>query len=186
MTSNRHVEMDLGPDWTVKMAWPEEGDIQGGPIELLVTPSDPQTYPAGGISSTVLRSVDFRAAMATLRSQLANADRWRRRSDEYEAGRIERIRDALAKGVTPEYLALLSSAYVSRVNSGQAKPVERLAEDIGKSLQTIRGHLWRARKEGLLTGSAGRKGGQLTPEASAILSRIVPGAPQEVRPPSSE
>ncbi|QSE88917.1 hypothetical protein JWS13_10015 [Rhodococcus pseudokoreensis] len=178
MTSNRHVEMDLGPDWIVRMAWPEEGDIQGGPIELLVTPSDPQAYPAGGISSTVLRSVDFRAATAQLRRQLASADRWRRRSDEYETGRIERIRDALAKGITPEYLALLSSAYVSRVNSGQAKPVERLAEDIGKSLQTIRGHLWRARKDGLLTGSAGRKGGQLTPQASAILSRIVPNAPQ--------
>ncbi|NKS00463.1 hypothetical protein GS528_04780 [Rhodococcus hoagii] len=181
MSAERHVTLDLGAEWVVEMVWPE-GDTQGGPVELLVRPSDPESYPVGGLSSTVLRTVDFRAAAAQLQRQLANADRWNRRSDEYEAGRIERIRDALSKGISDEYLALLSSAYVSRVNKGQSKPVEQLADELGKSLQTIRGHLWQARKRGLLTGSAGRKGGHLTPEATAVLERIVPNAPKSATP----
>jgi hypothetical protein len=177
-TSNRHVEMDLGPGWTVKMAWPEEGDIQGGPVALLIEPSDPRTYPAGGISSTVLRSVDFRAAMDKLRSQLAGAERLQNQSDEYDVKRMGRIRDELSKGISNEYLALLASMYVSLVNRGQEKLVDYLAGELGKSVATVKSHLWQARKRGLLTGSAGRKGGQLTPEASAILSKIVPNAPQ--------
>jgi DNA-binding IscR family transcriptional regulator len=57
-------------------------------------------------------------------------------------------------------------------NNGQTKPVERLAEDLGKPLQTIRGHLWQARKRGFLKGSPGRKGGDLSIEAMTILQQM--------------
>lgn len=169
------VVLDLGNDWVVEMEWPE-GETHGGPAKLVVRPADPGSYPPGGLSSTVLRGIKFRDASAQLRRQLASGQRRQKSRDKYETERLNRIRDELAKGLTPEYLALLSSLYVSRVNAGQAKPTEGIAEDLGKGLQTIRGHLWQARKQGLLTGSTGRKGGQLTPEASLILKRIVPGA----------
>jgi hypothetical protein len=129
----------------------------------------------------VLRGINFRDASAQLRKQLAGGERWQKSREKYEAGRIDRIRDELAKGISPEYLALLSSLYISRVNSGQPKPVEAIADDLGKGLQTLRGHLWQARKQGLLTGAHGRKGGQLTPEATQILERIVPNAPESLQ-----
>ncbi len=93
---------------------------------------------------------------------------------------MNRVRAELAHGVTDEYLALLSSAYVSATKRIDSNPNEYLAEHLGKSVQTIRGHLWKARKQGLLTGSAGRKGGALTPEATAILERLVPNAPKRL------
>ena len=184
MQHERVVVQDLGTDWVVEMEWPE-GHTQGGPGVLVIRPADPESCPAGGLSSTVLREINFREASAQLRRQIALGGRGRKARDTYHAERINRIRDELSHGVTPEYLALLSSLYVSTVNSGQPKPVERLAEDIGKGLQTIRGHLWQARKQDLLTGSTGRKGGHLTPKATKILERIVPGAADLLSPADS-
>jgi hypothetical protein len=172
------VEMDLGNGWVVEMTWPE-GQTQGGPRELVVRPADPEACPAGGLSSTVLRRINFRDASARLHRQLAIGQIRQKVRDKYEAKRLERIRDELSKGISPEYLALLSSLYVNRVKRGEAKPIEAIAEDLGKGVQTIRGHLWKARNEGLLTGrSPGRKGGELTKNASQILERVVPGAPR--------
>ncbi len=168
------VQMDLSPGWVVEMEWPE-GETQGGPATLVVRPTDPESYPAGGLSSSVLRRINFRDASAQRRKQLAVGERRQKSRDKYEAKRLDRIRDELAKGISPEYLALLSSLYVSRVNRGQPKPVEAIAHDLGKGVQTIRGHLWQARTQHhLLKGSAGRKGGELTPVAIKILERIVP------------
>ncbi len=180
MQRNRVVAQDLGNGWVVEMEWPE-GETQGGPAVLVVRPADPESHPPGGLSSTVLRGINFRDASAQLRRQLAIGERRRKSHDKYEAERVNRIRDELAKGISPEYLALLSSLYVSRVNTGQPKPIEAIADDLGKGLQTIRGHLWQARKQGLLTGEHGRKGGQLTPEATQILERIVPNAPESLQ-----
>lgn len=42
----------------------------------------------------------------------------------------------------------------------------------GLSTSTVRGHLWQARKRGLLGGSPGKKGGALSKEAEEILGRI--------------
>lgn len=84
----------------------------------------------------------------------------------------------MTEGLTDEYFALLSSAYLALVNRGQEKPVHKLADELAKSLPTVKGHLWQARKRELLTGSPGRKGGQLTPKAIEILERIVPAAPK--------
>ena len=82
---------------------------------------------------------------------------------------IELVREALAEGITDHYLALLSIEYVGRVNAGQLKPVDRIAQELGKSLGTVKGHLWQARKRDLLIGgSAGRKGGEISEKARQL------------------
>jgi hypothetical protein len=67
-----------------------------------------------------------------------------------------------------------SSEYVRAVNRGQAKVNDYLAELVDKPVNTIRGHLAQARKRDFLSGSPGRKGGNLSPAATKILERIVP------------
>ena len=168
------IVQNLG-DWVVTMEWPE-GVEHGGPSRLLIEPLDLKTPPFGGLSSTVLRQINFQLAADGLRAEAVIPQRRGKAQENYEKRRSERLRDELSRGVTDEYLALLSSAYVSAVNRGQAKPNEYLAEMIGKTTSTVRGHLWQARKHGYLTGSAGRVGGQLTSKATKILEHIVPGA----------
>lgn len=178
MTDDRIVTQDLG-DWVVRMEWPA-GVENGGPGVLRIEPADPQSYPAGGLSSTVLRDIDFRGALESLRRQLEGSRRSGESHERYEAGRAERLKNALEQGVTDEYLALLACAYVSATNRGQSKPLSYLAEMVGKTASTIKGHLWQARKKELLSGSAGRAGGQLTDKATKILERIVSGAPRRM------
>ncbi|WP_071289830.1 sigma-70 family RNA polymerase sigma factor [Mycolicibacterium llatzerense] len=179
------VFQNIGDDWTVEMQW-KAGDYEGGPAAIWIHPVDPDNPPSGGLSSTVLRSINFRAAKDKLVSDLAAESRGSRtraaKQAEREEQAVEQLRHQLAKGITPEYLALLSSNYVRRVTSGQPKPVEQIAADLGKPLQTVRGHLWQARKQGLLTGSAGRKGGDLTVEAMTILQRMSASEKPKKRP----
>ncbi|TWV43386.1 hypothetical protein FRZ03_18630 [Streptomyces misionensis] len=170
------VVQDLGP-WVIEMQWPK-GATQGGPAVLVVRPKGGTGYPPGGISSTVLRQIDFKEAGEALRRQTAVSELRSEVRERYEADRTQRLKRAAAQGVTDEYLALLASAYVTYVNQGGIGPLAHLAERVGKSQSTVKGHLWQARKRGLLTGSAGRAGGALTEKASAILARIVPGAQQ--------
>jgi hypothetical protein len=59
--------------------------------------------------------------------------------------------------------------YIARVERSLPKPVDRIAEELGRSLGTVKNHLWKARNEGFLKGgSAGRKGGFVPPEAAQI------------------
>jgi len=165
------VSQPLG-DWIVDMEW-REGDYQGGPAAVWIRPADPDAVAQGGISSTVLRAVDFRKAKAELQSQVDPDTSWMQAVRQRNAAhRVQELRAHLAIGVTPDYLALLASEYLSRINSGVPKPVERLAGDLGKAMQTVQGHLWQARKTGLLLGSAGRKGGELSDEANSILLQL--------------
>jgi hypothetical protein len=172
-TVPRTVMQGIGDDWVVTMEWPASVE-NGGPMRLVIEPVGEN--PVGGLSSTVLRQVDFRDAIERFRGQIAASQRRGREHERYEKHRSERLRAALSVGVTDDYLALLSSAYVSAVNRGLEKPNDYLAELAGKTTSTVRGHLWQARKQGFLTGSPGRKGGQLTDKATKILERIVPGA----------
>ncbi|BEL40423.1 hypothetical protein [Mycobacteroides abscessus] len=168
---DRTVFHDLGDGWTVEMTW-RGGEYQGGPASVWVHPTDDEELPFGGLSSTVLRKLDFQKAKADLLAAVAaRPNGWRKRQP-VDHDDFEFLRLLLAKGVTEDYLALLSSHYMRRVQDGKPKPVERLANELGRPLQTVRGHLWKARKAGLLEGSAGRKGGILTAEAMAILQRL--------------
>jgi hypothetical protein len=178
MTANRSVMLPIGDEWVVTMEWPE-GVENGGPHSLVIQPVG--GCPPGGLSSTVLRQINFQQAIDRLREGIAHEQKRNRQRAKmqavYEKHRAERLRAALGDGVTDEYLALLASAYVSAVNRGQDKPNDHLAEMVGKTTNTVRGHLWQARKQGFLTGSHGRAGGQLTPKATGILERIVPDVP---------
>lgn len=173
---DRIVTTDLGPgmEWVCEMEWPE-GVTQGGPAVLVIRPSDPENYPAGGISSTVLREIDFRDAAKRLRRQLAMSDRRGTARERYEQDLSERLRALLSEGVSEKYLANLSSAYVSLTNRGQAKPLERLAEMTGKSAAAIKNHLWQATRKGFLERSAGRAGGKLTEKSIELLDHNVRG-----------
>ncbi|WP_125263279.1 hypothetical protein [Streptomyces alboflavus] len=167
------VAQEIGP-WVVEMQWPE-GVTQGGPAVLLVRPKDEEDSPLGGISSTVLREIDFKAAVERLRAKVTISEMRAQVREQYEEGRTERLRQALAQGVTDEYLAMLASAYLSYLSGGGKGPLTHLAERVGKSESTIKGHLWQARKRELLTGAPGRAGGALTRKAAEILIRVVPG-----------
>jgi hypothetical protein len=163
----------VGDDWHVVMEWPE-GVEDGGPSKLTIKPVG--AYPVGGLSSTVLRQIDFRKAIDALRQQIAEdqeRDEWR--SAEMAAvadWHAKRLRSVLAGGVTDDYLALLASEYVRAVNRGQARVNDYLAAMAGTPVSTIRGHLGRARRREFLTGDPGRKGGDLEPEAVTIMERI--------------
>lgn len=167
----RTVTVDLGPDmqWVCEMHWPE-GETQGGPAVMVIRPADPDGYPAGGISQTLLREVDFKAALDTLRRQLAFSKRWdKARVSSREKLHSRLLDHAEVREVTDTYLALLARAYVAAVSDGQEKPLEYLAELTGKSYATIKNHLWKATRLGLLERSPGRVGGKITPKAARLI-----------------
>jgi hypothetical protein len=155
------------------MQW-AAGVEDGGPRRLTIQPVG--GFPVGGLSSTVLRQIDFRKAIEVFRLQIgADLDQDATRTAEASAvanWHAKRLRSVLAGGVTDDYLALLASEYVRAVNRGQARVNDYLAEMAGTPVSTIRGHLGRARRRGFLTGDPGRKGGDLEPEAVKIMERI--------------
>ncbi|MYV31968.1 hypothetical protein GQ649_32740 [Rhodococcus sp. DSM 6344] len=171
------VSIDLGPnhEWVAEMQWPE-GETQGGPAVLVIYPSDPDACPPGGLSQTVLRDVDFKYALDRLRGKLAGSKRWQRVRQNTEDKLTGLLASHAARGaITPEYLTLLSRAYIDAVNNGQEKPLEYLASLTGKSAAAIKNHLWQATRKGLLERSPGRAGGHLTDKGRAVLAPVVSG-----------
>jgi hypothetical protein len=162
-------------EWSVLMEW-EDGAESGGPVRLVIEPVDLTSPPNGGLSSTVLREVDFQEAAAKLGSFFQMAREQNRQADEI-TGR--QLRTALDSGISDEYLVQLCVMYSQVVKRGRDHPTEYLAELIGKSASTIKGHLWQAKKKGLFVGSAGRVGGELTPEGERIFEGIVAAALEE-------
>lgn len=170
-----NVTQEIGP-WQVAMAWPRGAD-QGGPFWIDVRPN-PSARPedlAGGLSSTVLRKVDFRAA----------GEQWRALHDtsaehrELVAGLGDdfgdvshALRIGVADGLTDEYLALLAATYVAAVRLGRESVTQNLAEMVGRRPETIRAHLKAARAQGLLTSVKARAGGRLTEKAEEILRQM--------------
>ncbi|OBI54678.1 hypothetical protein A5667_24930 [Mycolicibacterium fortuitum] len=160
------VMQQLGDDWVVVMEWPE-GVENGGPARLVIEPID--KMPVGGLSSTVLRRVDFRSGIEGLRKQIAASAARKDETKHLRDFERKQIRSAMSDGVTPGYLALLAWYYVQAADRGQANINEYLAELVGKPVGTVRGHLMRARREGLLSGTHGKKGGELGAEAEELI-----------------
>jgi hypothetical protein len=162
----------FGPanEWSVKMRW-RDGD-RNGPSRIVIEPADPNHYPAGGISQTVLRDIKFGEAVEVVRkgrALLAETDRMSAQMPivDWEAeGR--RLLELSADGLTDGYLATLSWLYVAAAK--EAKPLKRLAEVTGKSPAAIKSHLWQATRRDLLYRSPGRAGGVVTEKALGILS----------------
>lgn len=168
------MTVDLGPnyEWVAEMRWPE-GNTQGGPAFLLIRPSDPDGYPPGGLSQTVLREVDFKGALDKLRNQLESSKRWDRARRQSEEKVTALLVDHAGGSITPEYLALLSRVYVGAVNQGQDKPLDYLAKVTGNSPAAIKNHLWQATRKGLLERSPGRAGGHVTPRCAALIDALI-------------
>ena len=166
------VTVDLGPncEWVAEMQWPE-GKTQGGPAVLVIHSADPASYPAGGLSQTVLREVDFKGALDKLRRQLESSKRWDQARRQNQETVVAALVDHAGGSITPEYLALLSRVYVGAVNHGQAKPLDYLAEVTGNSPAAIKNHLWQATRKGLLERSSGRAGGRVTEKAATLISK---------------
>lgn len=161
-TEQRKVVEEIGGGWVVTMEWPE-GVEDGGPGRLVIEPVG--KMPVGGLSSTVLRQINFRAAIETMRA----VAEYSRKGDPVQDFERDQLRAALAEGVTDRYLALLSWHYVRAVKRGQARINDYLAQIVGKPTSTVRGHLWQARNKGLLSGAPGRKGGALSEEAEDLV-----------------
>jgi hypothetical protein len=156
-------------DWSVVMEWPDDAEA-GGPTRLEIKPVDPNSPPIGGLSSTVLRAVNFQEAADKLAGFFAMAREQNRQSDDV---RGKELRKALDAGVSDEYLVELCAFYIRLVERGREHPSEYLSELIGKSASTIKGHLWQAKKRDLFVGSSSRVGGNFTPEGERIFEKLV-------------
>lgn len=156
---------ELG-DWVVVMEWPDGVD-DGGPGRLVIEPVG--EMPVGGLSSTVLRKINFQEAVERFRVQIAASERRSGDAEAMKAFERDQLRSALSNGITDEYLAVLALEYVRASGRGQAKINDYLAEMIDKPVGTLRGHLSEARSRELLSSSPGRKGGKLSATAEALV-----------------
>lgn len=170
------VMQEIGP-WQVHIEWPPNAD-QGGPWYLTVRPN-PQASPeelTGGLSTTVLRQVNFQAAANEWRKFAGVTDRHAtvfREFQEHINNLDHALKDRIDKGVNESYLAWLSLAYVYLVNAGEDSVTRNLAELVGRQPETIRAHLKMARAAKLLTTVKGKAGGHLTEKSEAIIRQEI-------------
>ncbi|MDV6246884.1 hypothetical protein [Rhodococcus opacus] len=160
------LKQEIGP-WVVTFEWADDS-TEGGPSSVTITPG-PNATPADiaqGLSSTVLREVDFKSAVNAhlgITRQTASTEDIDTRSNA--------LRNLLeAEGVSELYLAHLADAYVTLVQSGVHNVSGKLGEMTGRTPGAILQHLKKARKASLLTATPGRAGGQLTNSARELLA----------------
>lgn len=159
----------IGPhgEWTAEMFWYD--DDRRGPSQVVIRPTDPDNRPAGGLSQTVLREVDFTSAVEEMRATEAQSG-----VPQIDWGSIGGVLSKMsAGGINDLYLAFLSVAYATCDH--QPKPIDYLAAIIGKSPSAIKSHLWHATRNGFLIRSPGRRGGQFTQHAIDTISLISSG-----------
>jgi hypothetical protein len=161
--------------WVIRMWWPT-GPITGGPQRVTIEQADdaPARDVARGISTTVLRRLDLPGAVKTAEELAPKGQEVLTDIAEAANQGIEAARVLLEnEGVSEMYLAVLASVYKGMADSGAPAPVPWLAKRIGRSSETIKGHLKQARRDGFLTTIAGKAGGELTDKAKAVIdSRI--------------
>ncbi|MER5551571.1 hypothetical protein ABT001_07810 [Streptomyces sp. NPDC002793] len=151
--------------WKVTLWRPLAGS-SGGPQEIRIEPhedGDPQEI-ARGVSTTVLRQIDTAAFAADVASVAETA--------VAAKTAVERFREQLAglpRGLSDEYLAVLSALYVRSVDVGRRAPIHDLEVWTGSKQATLKGHLRTARQRGFLTKVEGKAGGRLTGKAIEIL-----------------
>ncbi|GAA2237595.1 hypothetical protein GCM10010232_25490 [Streptomyces amakusaensis] len=154
--------------WKVTM-WLPLDSTSGNPREIRIEPheaGDPQEV-ARGITTTVLRQIDT-AAFAEEVGSLAKLAH----SGQQAVESFRRELASLPKGVSDEYLAVLSALYVRFVNAGRRAPAQDLELWTGTKQATLKGHLRAARQRGFLTKVEGKPGGQLTDKAVETLRGI--------------
>lgn len=159
----------VGP-WDVEVHWPVNPN-QLGPTCIKITPAPDATEAEllSGISSTVLRQINFRQLRMDWEMVREVHEGTTQERTKIELG--ERLRRALEnEGVSEVYLAQLAEAYVFLVQSGERSTAAQLAEMTGRSPDTVKQHLHRVRKAGLLSSIPGKAGGTLTNRARELLA----------------
>ncbi|MEU1826368.1 hypothetical protein ABZ502_28515 [Streptomyces abikoensis] len=168
MTEPIEITQTVGP-WRILMRWDADADPASGPTRVLVTP-DPDAAPEAvhvGVSSTVVRQIDFRRAGDQFRAARPAATA----HDIAHDAEGEVLRWLLkTEGISDAYLAFLAEAYVRAVERAVPNVTAHLAELTAKRPETMRGHLKEARKRDLLTTVPGKAGGRLTPKAREITT----------------
>ncbi|MFJ1589517.1 hypothetical protein ACIOD0_04570 [Kitasatospora albolonga] len=154
--------------WKVTM-WLPLDSTSGNPREIRIEPHEDGDLQevARGITSTVLRQIDtasFSEEVGSL-AELAH-------SGQQAVENFRRELAGLPKGVSDEYLAVLSALYVRFVNAGRRAPAQDLELWTGTKQATLKGHLRAARQRGFLTKVEGKAGGQLTDKAIETLRGI--------------
>ncbi|MEE3852780.1 Rrf2 family transcriptional regulator [Gordonia sp. LSe1-13] len=157
----------IGP-WVVEIEWPTDPN-QLGPTSITVTPAEGATEAEimSGISSTVLRQIDF--GQLRMDWEMVSEMHAGQSREAKKRALGEQLRLSLEGGVTEHYLARLAEAYVFLVQSGERSTATRLAEMTGRSPDTVKQHLHRVRKAGLLSSIPGKAGGTLTEKARRLL-----------------
>lgn len=153
--SASQVRLKAGPadEWIVEMTWPE-GRTTGGPVEMRILPSASNSGET--ISSTLLRDIDFATARDILRRQVAHEAGYQEWKKDLDDAEIELLRDAMRVGVkTDDYRALLSYRFTLLNLRAVEDPTQQLADELGKSRETLRGHLWQAKRRGWLAQQSG-------------------------------
>ncbi|MEU9191864.1 hypothetical protein [Streptomyces hundungensis] len=177
------IEQQQGA-WVVRMWWPGSERPTGGPQRMEIHPAAHAT--AGevtrGISTTVLRRLDLAGALAEARESQAfdfvGGDPSEEGRDGADLQDWSELATAAAnvllaqEGASPRYLAVLSAAYSATAAAGYSAPVPRLAEVVGRPVETIKSQLKKARREGLLTSLPGKTGGEISAKAQEILKEI--------------
>ncbi|GAA3486340.1 MULTISPECIES: hypothetical protein [Streptomyces] len=168
-----------GP-WMITAWWPE-GAVSGGPQKLVVEacPEAPAGEVARGISTTVLRRLDLVDVVRRAQEVAPTTPPWR--AEESRLSELAALAGELlgAEGVSERYLAVLCLTYRDLVDKGVQAPVPWLAERVGRKADSVKDHLKKARREGLLGSRAGRAGGELSERARSVLGEV-PGLPGEV------
>jgi hypothetical protein len=162
--------------WKVTMYRPHGYAASGGPREIHIEPAedgDPQEI-ARGISSTILRQINT----ATPGEEFTRRAQQEPTQETSLSGLAETLAH-MPKGVSDEYLAVLSAFYVRVVDIGQRAPIRDLESATGAKQATLKGHLRAARQRGFLTKVEGKAGGTLTEKAINALRGMQRGEGSE-------
>ncbi|MGY0234975.1 hypothetical protein [Longispora urticae] len=142
-------------------------------IGLTIQPADANAPLARGITTGVLRDIPLTEIAQAARKALDDAHGIGQNTEAL----IDTVRqaDSVASGLTPEYLSALSWAYVQLAGVPNARPIQILADGLGKNPGTLKNHIREARKRDYLTSpSTGYAGGELTSLARKTLSSLIP------------
>jgi hypothetical protein len=128
----------------------------------------------GVVTAAMLKSVHVGRIVGSLQT-LLSLDKARREgaeSAEQEVPKPKQPRRGGKPRVTDEHLRTLAEAYLAETAEGKpARPVARIAEQLGRPEETVRTWLARARKDGWLApGVKGRAGGE--PGQKLLAARL--------------
>lgn len=135
-----------------------------GPQELHVVPDWTRLEDGellfGGVTTDVLRSIPLAEARRLMEEVSVHALK-SQDSRLYVPRRVD----------TPRDLALFAAVYVSLVDQGSTRPLERMSSVTGVSRNTLSARIRRARDRGLLTAPDESGLGRLTDEALRLINR---------------